>query len=67
MPKKFIKAMSMFIASCCIVIFTSSSVLLAYSFVYEQVKNNRAFPGLILASVIVAAWCTHDYVLNLNK
>lgn len=67
MLKKFVKAMSTFIASCCVVIFISSSVLLAYSFVYEQVKNNHAFPGLILGSVIVAAWCTYDCVLNSNK
>ena len=67
MLKKFIKAMSTFIASCSAVIFISSSVLLAYSFVYEQVKNNHAFPGLILGSVIVAAWYTHDCVLDSNK
>lgn len=67
MPKKFIEAMTLFIASCCAFIFVTSSVLLVYSFVFEQVKNNSAFPGLILGSVIVAAWCTHDCVLDPNK
>ena len=67
MLNKFIESMTMFIASFCIIIFISSSVLLASSFIYEQVKNNHAFPGLILASVIVAAWCTHDCVLASNK
>jgi hypothetical protein len=65
--KKFIESITMFIASFCVVIFISSSVLLAYSFIFEQLKNNPSFPGLILASVIVAAWCTHDCVLASNK
>jgi hypothetical protein len=65
--KKFIESITMFIASFCVVIFISSSVLLAYSFIFEQLKNNTSFPGLILASVIVAAWCTHDCVLASNK
>ena len=66
MLKKFIEAMTMFIASCSALIFVTSSVLLVYSFVFEQVKNNSAFPGLILGSVIVAAWCTHDCVTSSN-
>ena len=67
MLKKFIESMTVFIASFCVVIFISSSVLLACSFIFEQLKNNPSFPGLILASVIVAAWCTHDCVLASNK
>lgn len=67
MLKKFIESMSMFIASFCVVIFISSSILLASSFIIEQLKNNPSFPGLILGSVIVAAWCTHDCVLDSNK
>lgn len=67
MLKKFIEAMTIFVSSCFAFILVTSSVLLVYSFVIEQVKNSSAFPGLILGSVIVAAWCTHDCVLDSNK
>ena len=46
MLKKFIEAMTMFIASCFALIFVTSSVLLVYSFVFEQVKKQLRIPRI---------------------